>query len=151
MLDHALSGKGAHVLCKTVCTGLGWESAGRRLPGAPYTVFQLLNHMIYWQDWVLTWLAGGKPAVPRHASGSWPGDASPKRRREWERTVSRFLAGLARLSRCSRQIDLQSARAGKSLEMLQAIAAHNSYHLGQVVLLRRLLGSWPPPSGGLTW
>jgi hypothetical protein len=24
-------------------------------------------------------------------------------------------------------------------------------HLGQVVLLRRLLGAWPPPGGGDTW
>jgi hypothetical protein len=37
------------------------------------------------------------------------------------------------------------------LEMLHTIAGHNSYHVGQVVLLRQLLAAWPPPSGGLTW
>jgi uncharacterized damage-inducible protein DinB len=36
-------------------------------------------------------------------------------------------------------------------EQLESFAAHNAYHLGRVVLLRQLLGSWPPPSGGLTW
>lgn len=42
--------------------------------------------------------------------------------------------------------------SGKSpLEMLIAVAAHNSYHAGQAVVLRQLLGMWPPPSGGLTW
>jgi hypothetical protein len=35
--------------------------------------------------------------------------------------------------------------------MLQTIGAHNSYHLGQVVQLRQMLGAWPPASGGLTW
>jgi uncharacterized damage-inducible protein DinB len=31
------------------------------------------------------------------------------------------------------------------------MAAHNSHHLGQVVLLRQILGAWPPPSGSYTW
>ena len=34
---------------------------------------------------------------------------------------------------------------------LCGFAAHNAYHLGRVVLLRQMMGSWPPPSGGLTW
>ena len=34
---------------------------------------------------------------------------------------------------------------------LEVLALHNSYHLGQIVLLRRILGAWPPPSGGDTW
>jgi uncharacterized damage-inducible protein DinB len=31
------------------------------------------------------------------------------------------------------------------------IAQHNSHHLGQVILLRQLMGLWPPPSGSWTW
>ncbi|GAC1419193.1 MAG: hypothetical protein NVSMB62_11680 [Acidobacteriaceae bacterium] len=30
-------------------------------------------------------------------------------------------------------------------------AAHAAYHLGRVVLLRQMLGAWPPPAGGFTW
>jgi uncharacterized damage-inducible protein DinB len=37
------------------------------------------------------------------------------------------------------------------LRMFHTIASHTSYHIGQVVMLRQLLGKWPPPSGGLTW
>jgi len=36
-------------------------------------------------------------------------------------------------------------------EQLESLAAHNAYHLGRVVLLRQILGNWPPPSGGYTW
>jgi hypothetical protein len=35
--------------------------------------------------------------------------------------------------------------------MLQTIGSHNSYHAGQVVIVRQALDAWPPPSGGLTW
>jgi hypothetical protein len=31
------------------------------------------------------------------------------------------------------------------------MAAHNPHDLGQVVLLRQMLGAWPPPSGSYTW
>jgi hypothetical protein len=36
-------------------------------------------------------------------------------------------------------------------EQIVGIATHNTYHLGRIVLLRQLFGSWPPPSGGDTW
>jgi uncharacterized damage-inducible protein DinB len=36
-------------------------------------------------------------------------------------------------------------------EAIALVAAHNSYHIGQIVLLRRMLGAWPPPTGGDTW
>ena len=36
-------------------------------------------------------------------------------------------------------------------EQLESFAAHNAYHFGRIVLLRQMLGSWPPPSDGLTW
>jgi len=32
-----------------------------------------------------------------------------------------------------------------------AFSLHGTYHLGQVVLIRRMLGAWPPPGGGDTW
>jgi len=42
-------------------------------------------------------------------------------------------------------------RAMTVREQLESFAAHNAYHFGRIVLLRQMLGSWPPPSGGLTW
>ena len=151
-VSHALSGKGAHVDAPAVFAGLGWKTAGIRPEGAPHSVFQLLNHMIYWQDWAVKWLDGKKPPIPKHASGSWPGDPEPAGRKEWEESLRAFRAGLDGLNRCARESDLFAKKGKKSrLEMLQTMAAHNSYHAGQVVLARQMLGKWPPPSGGLTW
>ena len=36
-------------------------------------------------------------------------------------------------------------------EELLMLQGHNSYHLGQIVMLRQELGAWPPPRGGNTW
>jgi uncharacterized damage-inducible protein DinB len=152
VLERALSGKGAHVAAQSVFDGLDWKLAGTRPEGAPHSVFELLSHITYWQDWAVKWLDGKKPAIPKHASGSWPDGASPASKKEWEGAVRSFRKGLDELGGAPRKADLLAKRGKSSpLEMLHAIAAHNSYHLGQVVVLRQMLGAWPPPSGGLTW
>ena len=152
MMGNALSGKGAHVGTRNLFEELDWKVAGMRPEGAPHSIFQLLNHLTYWQDWVVKWLDGGNPKVRKHASGGWPGNLTPTSAREWQQAVRRFRSGLERLARQSREADLLTTRGEYSrLGMLQAIASHNSYHAGQVVVLRQMLGKWPPPSGGVTW
>ena len=37
------------------------------------------------------------------------------------------------------------------LDVLRAMGNHVSYHGGQIALVRRMLGAWPPPGGGDTW
>jgi uncharacterized damage-inducible protein DinB len=149
---HGLVGTGAHVDTSLVFSGLQWTLAGARIPGAPHTLYELLNHMIYWQEWVARWLLGESPPTPTHASGGWPGPPAPESRVEWNRAVRRFRKGLTQLGRQARQADLIARRRAKSpLEMLRTIGAHSSYHAGQAALMRRMLGAWPPPGGGLTW
>jgi uncharacterized damage-inducible protein DinB len=36
-------------------------------------------------------------------------------------------------------------------DVLVHVATHNSHHLGQVIVLRQLMGKWPPPAGSWTW
>ena len=148
----ALSGEGAHASTTTLFDDLDWRAAGKRPRASPYSVFQLLNHMIYWQEWALEWLDGTTRPLPQHASGSWPGKSKPAGEKEWEAALERFRSGVKRLARLAGKTDWFSKRGARSrLEMVHTIASHNSYHAGQVVVLRQALGRWPPPSGGLTW
>ena len=148
----ALTGEGAHVEAEKVVAGLDWRVAGARPEKAVHSIYQILGHIIYWQEWVLKWLKGKSPAIPKHASGSWPGKVRPRNEKEWEQAVSRFREGISELRRLAQGAELFSRNGQKSkLEMFHTIASHNSYHLGQIVLLRQMLGNWPPPSGGLTW
>jgi uncharacterized damage-inducible protein DinB len=152
MISRALSGKDAHVEASNVLGGLDWKLAGARPDGVPHSIFQLVNHVVYWQHWLVRWLDGENPRPPRHAAGSWPGKPSPPNRKEWERTVRRLDAALKALDRRSLRVDLLSKR-GKwtPLELLHVVGSHTSYHIGQIAFLRQLLRAWPPPSGGITW
>jgi len=152
MVEESLTGKGAHVAPDTVFEGLSWNEAGSQPKGGGHTVYQLLEHIRYWQDWVLQWLDGKNPRVPAHASGGWPETVGTASAQEWTRAVQNFRNGLHQLEHRVRSAGLIGKNGGKSpLEMLQTIATHNSYHIGEVVAVRQLMGSWPPPKGGLTW
>ena len=150
--QQALSGHGAHACTAHVFEGVDWKMAGKMPRGAPHTLFQLMGHMTYWQNWAVKWLDGKKPTPPRHAAGSWPSSSAPVSAEDWKHAVKRYERGLETLEKRCTKPDL-FARKGKktALEMIQAIASHNSYHAGQAAFLRRQLGAWPPPAGGLSW
>lgn len=148
----SLSGRGAHALVRDAVDGLDWEAAGESAGGGAHTVFQIVNHLVYWHDFALAWIDGGKPVTPEHAAESWPGGEAPETEAAWGDAVRRFLAGLGGLEERARELELFEDRGPKTvLEILQLIASHNSYHVGQIAGLRRALGAWPPPGGGATW
>ena len=139
-ISRALSGQGAHLDPTRVFENLDWKLAGSRPEGVSHSISQVLHHMVFWQDWILQWLDGRRTST----TGSWR-SSPPMSRREWERSIAQFNAGLAELSRRARE-ESPFHKSGRTsrLEMLNTAAAHNSYHAGQVVILRQLLKSWPP-------
>lgn len=152
IVRQALTGRGAHVETLGALDGLDWKLAGERPDGDSHSIFQIVNHLVYWQEFALQWLDGEKPATPEHAADSWPGAEAPASPEEWEATVERFREAHAEYERRCGGCDLYERLGPKTaLEIIQLIASHNSYHAGQVAILRRMLGSWPPPAGGATW
>ncbi len=125
MIVNGISVKCSHDSANNILEDLPSELAGRTVREAPHTIRKIVNNIIYWQYFSLDLVNGKHRQSPEHAADSWPGDAHPANENEWTEAVRTFLAGL--------------------------LMGHNSCHLGQIVLLRRLLGSWPPPSGGDTW
>src|SRR5262249_40390453 len=137
--------------------GLSAQDAERRLEGAPHSIAELVSHMAHCQEWFALRIEGkGGPAVPRAAEG-WPA-VEPG---SWDAVRSGFLSGLDRVATLGEKED--AARTlSPALEFpplahytmadaIHHVAQHNAHHLGQVVLMRQLMGAWPPPSGGWTW
>jgi uncharacterized damage-inducible protein DinB len=163
-MDHTLrdkliasvGGRGEHVAPAVALEGLTAVHAKRRPSRKLATVWDELAHMVFWQDLTLEIVRGGQPQTPEHAADGWP--AIPAGRgaaKAWGALRDRFLAGVAELEALARTRDLEAWVGGDAKstlgELLLGIANHNSYHLGQIVSLRRLLDAWPPPSGGATW
>jgi uncharacterized damage-inducible protein DinB len=45
----------------------------------------------------------------------------------------------------------EGSRSSSMEAVLWQILVHNSYHIGQITLLLRCFGLWPPPKGGDSW
>lgn len=162
-LSELLFGKGAHASPIACLEDLSAELAARHLPGFPHSIGQLVSHMNYWMDYELRRIRGERPAYPEHASESWPASPASADAQEWDRLRKNFAAMLAEFAALAESSSEQLARpveptheghaqiAGSLEAVLWQTVAHNSYHVGQIALLRRAFGAWPPRAGGDTW
>ncbi|MGB9237149.1 MAG: DinB family protein [Terriglobales bacterium] len=169
-LRELVYGKGAHVDPVASVEDISAELAARRVPGYPHSIWQLVLHMNYWMNYELRKIAGENPRNPDHAIESWPEHALPADEAQWPEAGSkwqadrqRFVEDLAQLASLgesdSATLDQlvsdvspqKVARQSTVRATLWQITAHNSYHAGQIALLRRQLGSWPPARGGDSW
>jgi uncharacterized damage-inducible protein DinB len=161
-LTELLHGKGAHADPIACVEDLGAELASRTVAGFPHSIFQIIFHMNYWMDYELRRIRGQQPAYPEHNSESFP-EASPLSTEEWNLLKTRLASLLAEFTvlanssseELHRQIESVHEGDKKLSGSLEAVlwqmVAHNSYHTGQMAMIRRSLGVWPPKAGGDTW
>jgi uncharacterized damage-inducible protein DinB len=158
-----LRGRGAHTDAVECFRGLDVDLSGRRVDGFPHSVWQQLGHMNYWMRYEVGRIDGSDPEYPEQASMSWSPEPAPRDGAAWDAEVKGFETLLGELARIARSGEAELRRSIASphsshegvdttiLGILWQTAVHNSYHLGQVAMLRRMLGAWPPPGGGDTW
>ncbi len=162
-LTELLHGQGSHADPIACVEDLHADLAARTIDGFPHSIWQLVSHMNYWMDYELHRIAGGAPPYPEHAENSWLPSAVPPNEAAWTQAVSKFrnlIARLAELAKSSTQslsrevppASLQQAQHSSTVgAILWQIVAHNSYHAGQIALLRRCANAWPPKAGGDSW
>lgn len=162
-LTELLRGKGAHADPIACVEDLSADMAARSVAGFPHSIGQLVFHMNYWMDYELRRIRGATPGYPEHNSESFPTLQSPMDAEEWDHVLERFatlLAEFAALARSSRaELDRQIEAvhegdknvAGTLEAVLWQMVAHNSYHVGQIATIRRVVGAWPPRGGGDSW
>jgi uncharacterized damage-inducible protein DinB len=161
-LTELLRGKGAHADLVACVEDISAELAGRQVAGFPHSIGQLVFHINYWMEYELQRIRGLRPVYPEHSSESFPA-AEAVDAEEWDRLRTRLaellgeFAELAKSSSRELQREIESVYEGDknvagTLEaVLWQMVAHNSYHVGQIAMIRRALGAWPPRGGGDTW
>jgi uncharacterized damage-inducible protein DinB len=135
---------------------LDTEHAERR-EGRLHTIAEIVGHLSFWQDWFRSRCEGGAAPMPASAALGWQAPAPGS----WPAVRSGFLDGLERLAALGGTADVTRVLApplefpplaGYTIgDALVHVSNHNAHHLGQVIVLRQLMGLWPPPSGSWTW
>ena len=140
----------AHATFDAAVSGLPSELRGRQPPGLPYSPWQLIEHIRLAQRDILEFCI-----EPRYGERDWPEDywptrAEPPTPRSWDESVAAFRADRKALQAFVRdgKTDLGSRiphGTGQTyLRSVLLVADHTSYHVGQLVAVRRLVGAWPP-------
>jgi uncharacterized damage-inducible protein DinB len=162
-LKELLRGLGAHADPIGCVEDLSAEMAAKEVPGFPHSIGQLVFHMNYWMDYDLRRIRGEKPPYPEHNAESFAARLVPADCKEWDNLRQRFsllideTAALADSPATDLQREIEAThpshkeRASTVEAGLWQLAAHNSYHAGQIAMIRRVLGAWPPRAGGDTW
>jgi len=147
-LAKALGWAEAHLDWKTALAGFPPKLRGIKPPGAPHSAWELLEHVRIAQWDIPEFSRNPKHVSPDFPSGYWPKDAAPPNAAAWDRSVKAFFRDQAAMQALVKnpKADLFAAIPGGSgqtiLREALLTADHNTYHLGQFVLLRRLLGAW---------
>jgi hypothetical protein len=148
-LLYLLRGGGAHLHFDAAIADLPPNLRGGKPAGLQHTPWRLLEHMRICQWDILDFSRNPKYVELKFPDDYWPKGDAPPDAAAWDRSVQAFRADLKAMQ------DLVADPAtdlfapiphGQGQTILREallLADHNSYHLGQLVTVRRLLGAWP--------
>src|SRR5579859_5414581 len=146
---YLLNEGGAHVTFDAAVARFPAAARGKKPKGAPHTAWQLVEHMRIAQWDILEFSRNAAHVSPEFPGGYWPKSEAPPADRAWNESLRKFRADLeamAALVSDPKTDLLARIPHGNGQTILREallVADHNAYHLGQLVILRRLLGAWP--------
>ena len=148
-LARALGWADAHMSFDDAVADLPAPLRGRKPKGLPYSPWQLVEHIRITQRDILDFCRNPKYQEIAWPDAYWPKSPAPPSDDAWEASVSRIREDRAALEALARDeaIDL-AARiphgTGQTyLREILLVIDHTAYHMGELIVARRLLGAWP--------
>jgi hypothetical protein len=121
---------------------------GKRPAGLPHSPWELVEHLRITQWDIIEYALNPKHESPEFPSGYWPKSPEPPDDKAWDRSVAAFRKDLSHLIEEIQdpKTDVLAPIAHAKNQSLHnktlLLADHTAYHIGQLVLTRRLLGAW---------
>lgn len=147
-LARLLEWEDAHAGFDAAVAGLPENLRGQGPPGLPYSPWQLLEHLRITQHDILEFCINRGYREMSWPDDYWPRSPAPGSAKDWDQSVEQFRRDRAALQKLARdsQLDLESAiphgQGQTYLRELLLAADHTAYHVGELIVVRRLLGAW---------
>lgn len=146
---HALLREGeAHPSLEDAVKDFPAELRGVRPDGSPHSAWELLEH-IRIANWdIYEFAVNPKHVSPKWPESYWPSSPKPPNDAAWDKSVEAIRKDMDAMDKliADPKTDLYGKiphGTGQTiLRQALLIADHNAYHLGQLVLVRRLLQAW---------
>ncbi|PSH03883.1 MAG: ABC transporter [Acidobacteria bacterium] len=146
----ALRGGNAHVSFEEVVADFPAHLRAEKA-GLPYSAWQLLEHIRIAQNDILRFskYEDGKYKELNFPDDYWPKDSAPPSALAWNRSVASVLSDrdeMVQLLVDQRYSLTDAFPWGDGQNLIREailIVDHTSYHVGELLTLRRMLGIWP--------
>jgi len=149
-LVRVLDWEEAHVGFDKGIDGIRADARGARAPGFEHSIWQLLEHLRIAQHDILDFCVN--PAyvhTMKWPDDYWPASPAPADTAAWDASIASYTGDREQVKAIARDTpDLYAlVPTGKGtqtyLRAILMVMDHNSYHLGQILAVRRALGVWP--------
>lgn len=147
-LLRALAWEDAHAGFDAAVAGLPAAVRGVRPEGLPHSPWELVEHLRRAQRDILDFCRDPSYEAPTWPRDYWPASPAPPTPDAWDASVAAFRADRAALQTLvadpSRDFFAPIPHGDGQTYLREALLVidHNTYHVGQLVLVRRLLGAW---------
>jgi len=126
----------------TAVAGLTAEQASWQDGKGNHSIGQLANHLVFWNQQVLAKFKGETPAK---YSGNNDETFNSFDSKKWAATVQQLDQVMTEWEKAVEAADDKKLEAAAST--IAHIGTHNAYHIGQIIYIRKLQGSWDPEKG----
>jgi hypothetical protein len=148
-----LQGGSAHITFNDAVKDFPVEHAGVRPDRSPHSAWELLEHLRIAQEDIVLFSESSEYVQPNWPDDYWPASPAPKSVQDWKASIESVRKDLARFIKLlndeSRDL-FEPFPWGDGQTLLREallIADHNAYHLGQLMLVRRMLEQARTTSG----
>jgi DinB superfamily len=147
-LLYVLKGEGAQAPFNQAVKDFPAKLRGQKVENFPHTAWMLLEHLRLAQLDILEFSRNQKHVSPPWPEGYWPKTEAPPNVSAWDGSIKAFRKDLKEMEDLvsDAKTDLYAKIPwGEGQTVLREallVADHNAYHIGQLVMLRRLLGAW---------
>jgi DinB family protein len=147
-LARALAWGDAHVSFDDAVAGIEPGLRGKRPPGVPYSPWQLIEHLRIAQHDILDFCRNPEYHELDWPADYWPSDPVPPSSKAWEASLEQYgrdreaLRELALDPSIRLDAPIPHGTGQTYLRELLLTFDHTAYHVGQLVVLRRLLADW---------
>jgi len=144
-LKDTLRMKGAHISLEEALKDFPAALRGAKPKGAPYSAWQVLEHMRIAQEDILDFSRNPKYVEKHWPADYWPSSDAPPDDSAWDKSVKQFESDLEEMQALIADthndllVKIPHGAGQTLLREALLVADHNAYHLGQLVLLRKIL------------
>ena len=147
-LRRLLAWEDAHVGFDRAVADIPADLRGRQPAGVPYSAWQLLEHLRITQHDILDFCRNADYRELEWPAEYWPSSPAPSSPAKWDESIEQFrrdrqaLEDLAMNTAIDLFAKIPHGQGQTYLRELILAADHAAYHIGELIVVRRLLGAW---------